>query len=87
MPTAVRTGAQRTTSRVLIIYPPKRAPLSSGTLLFHLHFLSAGKKGKAVLGLVLLATGTLILSGLDKALEATLVQLSPPWLLDLTTRF
>ena len=50
-------------------------------------FLSAGRKGKAALGLVLLATGALVLSGLDKALEATLVQLSPPWLLDLTTRF
>jgi cytochrome c-type biogenesis protein len=50
-------------------------------------FLSAGKQGKAALGLVLLAAGTFILSGLDKALEAALVLVSPQWLLDLTTRF
>src|SRR6266436_92946 len=38
--------------------------------------LSFGKGGKAVLGGVLIASGSLILFGLDKALEAELVQIS-----------
>jgi cytochrome c-type biogenesis protein len=42
---------------------------------------------KTVLGLLLMTAGTLILTGFDKALEATLVELSPLWLTALTTRF
>ncbi len=49
--------------------------------------LDAGKGGKILLGSVLLVFGALILSGLDKQLETFLVDLSPPWLTDLTTRF
>ena len=49
--------------------------------------LAAGQGGKAAMGAILLATGLLILSGLDKRLEAILVAASPAWLTDLTTRF
>lgn len=49
--------------------------------------LAAGRGGKAAMGIVLLATGFLILSGLDKRLETMLVEASPAWLTELTTRF
>jgi cytochrome c-type biogenesis protein len=49
--------------------------------------LAAGQGGKAAMGAILLVTGLLILSGLDKRLEAILVAASPAWLTDLTTRF
>jgi len=49
--------------------------------------LSAGKGGKAAMGALLLIAGVLILSGLDKRLEAVLVDASPDWLTNLTTRF
>jgi len=49
--------------------------------------LATGKGLKMVLGGVLIAAGALILSGLDKRLETTLVELSPDWLTALTTRF
>jgi cytochrome c-type biogenesis protein len=49
--------------------------------------LSAGKYGKLALGALLVALGGLILTGLDKSVEAALVSASPPWLTELTTRF
>lgn len=49
--------------------------------------MAAGQGGKVALGVLLLATGALILSGLDKQLETLLVQASPAWLTSLTTRF
>jgi cytochrome c-type biogenesis protein len=49
--------------------------------------LSAGHGVKMALGLLLLTIGALVLSGLDKALETALVDASPRWLTDLTTRF
>lgn len=49
--------------------------------------LTAGHGGKAVLGLLLAAVGVLILSGLDKRVETLLVDASPAWLTQLTTRF
>lgn len=49
--------------------------------------LAAGDAGKMVMGLALIATGLLVLSGLDKRLEAVLVEASPAWLTELTTRF
>jgi len=49
--------------------------------------LSAGKSGKYLLGGLLLCVGVLIVSGLDKKLEAVLVEASPAWLTQLTTRF
>ena len=49
--------------------------------------LTAGSGGKAVLGLVLIAVGVFILTGLDKRTESFLVEISPAWLNALTTRF
>jgi cytochrome c-type biogenesis protein len=48
---------------------------------------AAGKGGKAALGVLLAASGLLILTGWDKRLETALVDASPDWLVDLTTRF
>src|SRR5206468_5231427 len=48
---------------------------------------SAGKSAKAGLGALFVAIGGLVLTGLDKAIEAMLVEASPQWLTDLTTRF
>ncbi|MFZ5692084.1 MAG: cytochrome c biogenesis CcdA family protein [Pseudomonadota bacterium] len=49
--------------------------------------LAAGSGGKAVMGAILIITGMLIVTGLDKRLEAILVAASPAWLTALTTRF
>ena len=42
---------------------------------------------KAILGLVLMVLGGMIMSGTDKLVEAALVEASPQWLTELTTRF
>lgn len=47
----------------------------------------AGRIGKLVLGGLLLVMGLLIFSGLDRALETWLVDISPLWLTELTTRY
>ncbi len=49
--------------------------------------LAAGHGMKAALGTIFIAIGLLVFSGLDKSLEAILVEASPQWLTDLTTRF
>jgi cytochrome c-type biogenesis protein len=49
--------------------------------------LAAGQRGKLVLGVFLAATGSLIVTGADKAIETALVEASPLWLNELTTRF
>jgi len=49
--------------------------------------LKAGKTGKFALGALLLVFGVLILSGLDRRLETALVNASPAWLTQLTTRY
>lgn len=46
-----------------------------------------GKHGKRFLGWALVLVAVLILSGLDRALETALVNLSPAWLTNLTTRY
>jgi len=51
------------------------------------HLMSTGHYGKQVFGLLLVATGCLIATGLDKSLEAWLLDRSPEWLTRLTTRF
>ena len=51
------------------------------------HILSSGVMVKSGLGALFVITGVLILSGQDKMLEATLVDLSPAWLTTLTTQF
>src|SRR5208282_3225688 len=48
---------------------------------------SAGQVTKVGLGIVFVAIGALVLTGLDKSIEAALVAASPQWLTDLTTRF
>jgi len=47
----------------------------------------AGKSGKMLLGGLLVAVGLLVATGADKTLEAYLVQASPQWLTNLTTRY
>jgi cytochrome c biogenesis protein CcdA len=49
--------------------------------------MSAGKLGKGLLGAGFIVIGVAIVSGVDKRLEATLVDLSPQWLTQLTTSF
>jgi cytochrome c biogenesis protein CcdA len=49
--------------------------------------MEGGKAGKTALGLILIAVGLLVATGLDKRLEAILVEASPDWLTQLTTRF
>jgi cytochrome c-type biogenesis protein len=49
--------------------------------------LEAGSKGKMLLGAVLLAAGLLVLTGMDKRLEAAALDYFPTWLTNLTTRF
>lgn len=51
------------------------------------HMLVAGKGAKQVIGAVLVVIGGLILAGLDKRAEAWLVDSSPAWLTEMTTRF
>ena len=48
---------------------------------------TTGKTGKVAMGVILVAVGILVISGLDKRLETVLVDLSPDWLTELTTRF
>jgi cytochrome c biogenesis protein CcdA len=49
--------------------------------------MAAGKSGKLMLGVLLLAVGVAILTGWDKRFEAWAVDASPAWLTQLTTRF
>ena len=49
--------------------------------------LSASGGLKAVLGALLVTSGFLIMTGMDKVLEARLIEVSPLWLTELTTRF
>ncbi len=49
--------------------------------------LAAGKHGKMALGALFVVVGIAIVSGLDKRIETALVDASPAWLTDLTTRF
>lgn len=49
--------------------------------------LSASKGLKGLLGVIFILLGGLILVGLDKKVEAALVDASPAWLTELTTQF
>jgi cytochrome c-type biogenesis protein len=49
--------------------------------------LNAGKIGKQGLGMVFLGLGILIVTGLDKSLEAWVLDRMPDWLTALTTKF
>jgi cytochrome c-type biogenesis protein len=47
--------------------------------------IAAGTGGRRILGGALVAVGVLILTGLDKRLEASLLDFAPEWLIRLTT--
>ena len=49
--------------------------------------MQAGKTGKTILGSVMIALAVMILAGWDKPVEAWLVNATPDWLTQLTTRF
>jgi cytochrome c-type biogenesis protein len=49
--------------------------------------METGKVGKTLLGLLLVAVGLLVATNFDKRLETVLVDASPAWLTNLTTRF
>jgi cytochrome c biogenesis protein CcdA len=49
--------------------------------------METGKTGKTLLGLLLVGIGLLVATNLDKKLEAILVDASPAWLTELTTKF
>jgi cytochrome c biogenesis protein CcdA len=47
----------------------------------------AGNGARIALGLVMVSIAVAVLTGVDKSIEAMLVEASPDWLTDLTTRF
>ncbi|HEX2448366.1 MAG TPA: cytochrome c biogenesis protein CcdA [Methyloceanibacter sp.] len=49
--------------------------------------MEAGKGGKTLLGVLLVAIGLFVATGLDKKLDTVLVDASPEWLTKLTTKF
>ena len=49
--------------------------------------LAAGSAGKSLLGGLMVLIGVMIVIGVDKTIETTLVQSSPAWLTELTTRY
>ena len=49
--------------------------------------MQAGKGGKRALGILTMVVGAMILSGVDHRLETLLVDLTPAWLTDVTTRY
>lgn len=57
--------------------------------IFRIRFrlLATGQGAKLAMGTLLVVMGVTILSGFDKNLEAVLVDASPAWLTNLTTRF
>jgi len=64
------------------------AYVSSGAMLrMRGKLMQAGKTGKMILGSVMIALSVLILTGADKPMETWLVDQSPDWLTQLTTRF
>lgn len=49
--------------------------------------LATGSTGKVILGIILVSTAAVILSGIDKPLEAALLQVTPAWMTEIGTRF
>jgi cytochrome c biogenesis protein CcdA len=49
--------------------------------------LNAGKYGKHVFGLVILALGVLIATGVDKSLEGWILDQTPDWIIAVTTKY
>jgi len=62
--------------------------LSRETLLhWRTHLASGGAHARMLFAIVLVAIGVMVLTGLDKRIETVVVNESPQWLTDLTTRF
>jgi cytochrome c-type biogenesis protein len=57
------------------------------TLRLRDRLLSAGRNLRTALGLALVLIGAAIVTGTDKQIETVLVEASPQWLTDLTTRY
>jgi len=72
-----------TTLPMLIVAVLSRTALSR----WRQRMASAGHLGKVAMGVCAIAVGILIVSGVDRAFETILVDVSPVWLTDLTTRF
>jgi cytochrome c-type biogenesis protein len=49
--------------------------------------LNAGKVGKQLLGVVMLVLGVFIVMGVDKSVEAWILDRTPNWLTMVTTKF
>ena len=49
--------------------------------------MTSGRAAKAALGIGLIASGALVLSGADKALETAILAGMPGWLVEATTRY
>lgn len=56
-------------------------------LRWRIGLMAGGARGKVAFAIVLVAVGVLVLTGFDKHFETLLVDRSPQWLTDLTTRF
>jgi cytochrome c-type biogenesis protein len=54
---------------------------------WRIRLLTAGQIVKIGFGSLLIVFGVTILTGIDKRVETVLVNASPQWLTDLTTRF
>jgi len=54
---------------------------------FRAGLLTGGKYGKQLLGLVILASGVLIATGVDKSFEAWILDHTPDWLAAATTKY
>jgi len=50
-------------------------------------FAAFGRRGKAILGTLLVVMGILVLTGIDRRIEAFLLDISPDWLVRATTQF
>jgi hypothetical protein len=62
--------------------------MSDGAILrWRMRLMAGCAHAKAAFAIVLVAIGTLVLMGFDKRVETLLVDQSPQWLTDLTTRF
>jgi cytochrome c biogenesis protein CcdA len=59
----------------------------AGMLKVRGRLLNAGKVGKRALGIVMLCLGVLVATGVDKPVEAWILDLTPDWLTAATTRF
>jgi hypothetical protein len=62
--------------------------LSRETLLrWRARLIAGGASAKVAFAIMLVSIGALVLTGLDKRIETGLVDISPQWLTDITTRF